>query len=76
MIVVGAGDMVEYPVGIILTVIVAVVGIAVEKFDVRTPSIDTSASSLSGGNKQKLVIAYLKFFHINSFSIDIYDFTV
>ena len=29
----------------------------VEKFDVRTPSIDTSASSLSGGNKQKLVIA-------------------
>lgn len=29
----------------------------VEKFDVRTPSIDTSAGSLSGGNKQKLVIA-------------------
>ena len=29
----------------------------VEKFDVRTPSIDTTASSLSGGNKQKLVIA-------------------
>ena len=31
--------------------------ILVEKFDVRTPSIDTSAGSLSGGNKQKLVIA-------------------
>ncbi len=29
----------------------------VEKFDVRTPSIDTTAGSLSGGNKQKLVIA-------------------
>jgi simple sugar transport system ATP-binding protein len=29
----------------------------VEKFDVRTPSIDTSAGALSGGNKQKLVIA-------------------
>jgi general nucleoside transport system ATP-binding protein len=29
----------------------------VEKFDVRTPSIDTAAGSLSGGNKQKLVIA-------------------
>jgi general nucleoside transport system ATP-binding protein len=29
----------------------------VEKFDVKTPSIDTKASSLSGGNKQKLVIA-------------------
>lgn len=29
----------------------------VEKFDVKTPSIDTSAGSLSGGNKQKLVIA-------------------
>ncbi len=29
----------------------------VEKFDVRTPSIDTAAGALSGGNKQKLVIA-------------------
>ena len=29
----------------------------VEKFDVRTPSIDTVAGALSGGNKQKLVIA-------------------
>jgi len=29
----------------------------VKTFDVRTPSIDTPASSLSGGNKQKLVIA-------------------
>ncbi len=29
----------------------------VDKFDVRTPSIDTTAGSLSGGNKQKLVIA-------------------
>lgn len=29
----------------------------VEKFDVKTPSIDTAAGSLSGGNKQKLVIA-------------------
>jgi simple sugar transport system ATP-binding protein len=29
----------------------------VTEFDVRTPSIDTLAESLSGGNKQKLVIA-------------------
>ena len=29
----------------------------IEKFDVKTPSIDTNAGSLSGGNKQKLVIA-------------------
>ncbi len=29
----------------------------VEQFDVRTPSIDTSVESLSGGNKQKVVIA-------------------
>jgi simple sugar transport system ATP-binding protein len=29
----------------------------VEEFDVRTPSIRTSADSLSGGNKQKVVIA-------------------
>ena len=29
----------------------------VERFDVRTPSIATAAESLSGGNKQKVVIA-------------------
>ena len=29
----------------------------VEQFDVRTPSIDTTVESLSGGNKQKVVIA-------------------
>ncbi len=29
----------------------------VDKFDVKTPSIETNAGSLSGGNKQKLVIA-------------------
>ena len=29
----------------------------VEDFDVRTPSIKTPANSLSGGNKQKVVIA-------------------
>jgi len=29
----------------------------VERFDVRTPSISTPAQSLSGGNKQKVVIA-------------------
>jgi len=29
----------------------------VEKFDVRTPSIDTLAGSLSGGNKQKVIVA-------------------
>lgn len=28
----------------------------VEQFDVRTPSIDTTARSLSGGNQQKLII--------------------
>ena len=27
----------------------------VEEFDVRTPSIAVTASSLSGGNKQKLI---------------------
>lgn len=32
-------------------------GSLVDKFDVRTPSIETRAGSLSGGNKQKLVIA-------------------
>ncbi len=29
----------------------------VERYDVKTPSIDTPAASLSGGNKQKLVVA-------------------
>ncbi|QBI21177.1 ABC transporter ATP-binding protein [Egibacter rhizosphaerae] len=29
----------------------------VEQYDVRTPSIDVSASTLSGGNQQKLVVA-------------------
>ncbi len=29
----------------------------VEKFDVRTPSIYTNAGSLSGGNKQKVIVA-------------------
>jgi ABC-type uncharacterized transport system ATPase subunit len=29
----------------------------VEQFDVRTPSIDTNAGSLSGGNKQKVIVA-------------------
>ncbi len=30
---------------------------AVERFDIRTPSIHTSASSLSGGNQQKVIVA-------------------
>jgi len=30
---------------------------AVEDFDIRTPSIDTLAGSLSGGNQQKVVVA-------------------
>ena len=29
----------------------------VKRYDIRTPSIDTHASSLSGGNKQKLIVA-------------------
>ncbi len=29
----------------------------VERFDVRTPSIETPVSSLSGGNKQKVIVA-------------------
>ena len=29
----------------------------VERFDVRTPSIDTPVGSLSGGNKQKVIVA-------------------
>jgi ABC-type uncharacterized transport system ATPase subunit len=29
----------------------------VEEFDVRTPSVDTTGGSLSGGNQQKLVVA-------------------
>ena len=29
----------------------------VSEFDVRTPSVDTSAGSLSGGNQQKMVVA-------------------
>ena len=31
--------------------------VLVEKFDVRTPSVQTSGGSLSGGNQQKMVIA-------------------
>jgi ABC-type uncharacterized transport system ATPase subunit len=30
---------------------------SVEDFDIRTPSIDTPASSLSGGNQQKVIVA-------------------
>jgi simple sugar transport system ATP-binding protein len=29
----------------------------VEEYDVRTPSIDTTVSSLSGGNQQKVIVA-------------------
>jgi ABC-type uncharacterized transport system ATPase subunit len=29
----------------------------VQKFDIRTPSVQTSASSLSGGNQQKVIVA-------------------
>jgi simple sugar transport system ATP-binding protein len=29
----------------------------VQRFDLRTPTIETPASSLSGGNKQKLIVA-------------------
>lgn len=29
----------------------------IEKFDVRTPSVDTPAGNLSGGNQQKMVVA-------------------
>ncbi|MEZ4659427.1 MAG: hypothetical protein R2911_17855 [Caldilineaceae bacterium] len=30
----------------------------VEQFDVRTPSVETLAGSLSGGNQQKMVVAF------------------
>jgi ABC-type uncharacterized transport system ATPase subunit len=29
----------------------------VKEFDIRTPSIETSASALSGGNQQKIIVA-------------------
>jgi general nucleoside transport system ATP-binding protein len=29
----------------------------VQRFDVRTPTVDTTADSLSGGNKQKMIVA-------------------
>ena len=29
----------------------------IEKYDVRTPSVDTPAKNLSGGNKQKVIVA-------------------
>ncbi|HET9611630.1 MAG TPA: ABC transporter ATP-binding protein, partial [Acidimicrobiales bacterium] len=34
----------------------------VEQFDVRTPSVQTAASNLSGGNQQKVIVAR-EFFH-------------
>jgi general nucleoside transport system ATP-binding protein len=37
-------------------------GRLVQEFDVRTPSVDVAASTLSGGNQQKVIIAR-EFFH-------------
>jgi simple sugar transport system ATP-binding protein len=37
-------------------------GRLVQEFDVRTPSVDTAVSTLSGGNQQKVIIAR-EFFH-------------
>jgi simple sugar transport system ATP-binding protein len=40
-----------------LDVIEATAGKLVEEYDVRTPSIQAAASTLSGGNQQKLIVA-------------------
>jgi general nucleoside transport system ATP-binding protein len=43
-------------------------GKLVEEFDVRTPSIEVSASALSGGNQQKVIVAR-EFSHSNNLLI-------